>query len=71
MIHIRHLAVLLAGLAAAVLTIGAACPAASAIVLPPPGDPGLPAQPSPQIRTIIRRAPRPGSRGPFLAGTAG
>ena len=47
--HIRSITVMLAGLAAAVLTFGAASPAAFAMVVPPPGDYGVPAQ----IHTIV------------------
>jgi hypothetical protein len=51
--HIRHLAVMLAGLTAAVLTFSAASPTAFAMVVPPPGNSGGPAQAPSQIHTII------------------
>jgi hypothetical protein len=51
--HIPHIAVMLGGLAAAALTSGAASPAASAMVVPPAGNPGEPAQAPPQIHTIV------------------
>jgi hypothetical protein len=47
--HIRFITVMLAGLTAAVLTFGAASPAAFAMVVPPPGDSGVPTQ----IHTIV------------------
>jgi hypothetical protein len=51
--HIRHLTVMLAGLAATVLTFGAASPAAFAMIVPAPGDAGVPAQAPAQIRAIV------------------
>jgi hypothetical protein len=51
--HIRHFAVLLAGLAATALTFAAASPAAFAMIVPPGGDTGGHAQQGPQTHTII------------------
>ena len=51
--RIRAIAVMLTGLAATGLTFGAASPAAFAMVVPPPGDSGVPAPAPPQIHTIV------------------
>ena len=50
--HIRHIAVLLAGLAT-VLAFGAASPPAFATVLPPPGGDSGPAQAPPQVHAVV------------------
>lgn len=52
MTHIRHIAVMLVGLAVPILTFAAASPTAFAMIVPPPGDSG-PAPARLQTHTIV------------------